>query len=89
MLVPVVVHWLVPLQWPITDKLPDASIFHLALSYFKDIELDVFSNGLEKVNLFCFVLINVVDLGFKLFIDNNEFVDKLLKLLKFSGWCCL
>ena len=51
MLVPVVVHWLVP---PITVKFPDASTFNLVLSYFKDIVFDVFKNGFENVKLFCF-----------------------------------
>ena len=80
MLVPVVVHWEVPPL--ITVKLPDASTFNLVLSYFNDIVLDVFNNGFEKVKLFCFVVNKVVDVAFKLLIDNVELVDNEFKLLK-------
>ena len=65
---PVVVHWLVPL---ITVKFPDASIFNFVLSYFNDTVFDVFKKGFENVKLFCFVVNNVVDVEFRLFILNN------------------
>ncbi len=33
---------------------PDASIINLVLSYFKDVVLDVFKKGFERVQVFCF-----------------------------------
>ena len=79
MVVPDVVHWLlVPL---ITVKLPLASTLNFVLSYFNDIVLVVFKKGFENVKLFCFVVNNVVDVAFKLFIDNVEFVDKPFKFV--------
>ena len=52
MLVPDVVHWLVPLP-DIKFKLPLLSILNCAVLYFKVIVFDVFNNGLEKVKLSC------------------------------------
>ena len=37
------------------DKLPLLSILNWAELYFKVIVFDVFKNGFEKVNVFCFV----------------------------------
>ena len=54
MLVPDVVHWLIPLP-DIKFKLPLLSILNWAELYFKVIVFDVFKNGFEKVKLFCFV----------------------------------
>ena len=42
---------------------------------------DVFKKGFEKVKLFYFVVNNVDDVAFKLFMFKIEFVDKLFKLL--------
>ena len=72
---PVVVHWLVPL---ITVQFLDASTFNFVLSYFNDTVFDVFKKGFENVKLFCFVVNIVVDVAFKLLIDNIELVDKKL-----------
>ena len=43
--------------------------------------LVVFKKGFENVKLFCFVANNVVDVAFKLFIDNVEFVDNPFKFV--------
>ena len=53
MLVPDVVHWLIPLP-DIKFKLPLLSILNWAVLYFKVIVLDVFKNGFEKDKLSCF-----------------------------------
>ncbi len=74
MLVPVVVP-------PITVQFPDPSTFNLVLSYFNDIVSDVFKKGFGKVKLFYFVLKIVVDVACKFDIFNDEYDDKLFRLL--------
>ena len=78
---------------PITVKLPLESTLSFVLSYFKEIELDVFKNGSENIKLFCFVVNSVLALIFKFvicvvwpFIKPNNDDDDEFKFVIWVVW---